>query len=884
MKTRLDRLVSSRNHASRLLPALLAGVVAALSVPALGTAASRATDVTAILPAPASSAAAAAASYAAQRPQLVAIDFRPGIDLGTLLRAGLDVVSEHAGSADVLLSPIDAERIARLGVSPRVLDADPGATAARRSRLELDARTAPPSTRVLSATSSDGRFTIQSLPPFGSGSMGGYWTAAEIKMKLDQLVASDTQSLVADKVDTVGYSREGRPIWGLRITKAIGGPDTRPVVFYNALTHVREPEGMQALFYYVDDVLAKYGSDPLATWLLDHRVLYIVPLVNPDGYAVNEAIYSGSGGSTFGFWRKNTRDNNHNGVFDAGTDGVDLNRNFGVDWGLNNVGSSPDSTTDTYRGPSPFSEAETQVQRDLVSSLKPVTGFSFHTYSDLLIHPWGYTTAPTLDNAAFTEWSDELTRDNALLSGSAPHILYEVNGDFNDWTYGDTLAKPRAFTWTPEIGSDADGGFWPPPSRITPLAQKMLRSCYVVAAIAGPYVIEDGVTLLEGAMNAGRLTNVVVKARNLGARGATGAMTGTLTALDTGAHVLNGTVSYPDAGPRTTVAPIGAGTFQVALDDSVTPGRRMRFEVLFTSSAGFGRDTIVALAGTPTVLFSDGASAGLANWTSLPGSSAWSVVQNDPAHPSRYFAEDGVNDYPISADERLMLKLRLNLSTGVHAYALYDAKWEFEQDYDAGAVEATFDSTVTSSWTQLNATGTTPGSGIAPSQAVGLPLYCGNRRNWKAEIADLSPWSGPGRTHVNFRFRGRSDGGGNFDGMAFDSLRIVIFNPAAQPTPVAVGGVPLPHYLELAAPSPNPTRGLTRFDFALPQAGLARLEILDLQGRRVRTLMNTTLAAGHYVHGWNLLDDRGVLAPPGVYLARLATPGGQVVRRVVVIG
>src|SRR5439155_1420262 len=83
------------------------------------------------------------------------------------------------------------------------------------ARRELGAHPPPAPARVRSATRPDGRFRMESLPPFGAGSMGGYWTAAEIKTKLDQLVANDAQDLVADKVDTVGYSREGRPIWGL---------------------------------------------------------------------------------------------------------------------------------------------------------------------------------------------------------------------------------------------------------------------------------------------------------------------------------------------------------------------------------------------------------------------------------------------------------------------------------------------------------------------------------------------------------------------------------------------------------------------------------------------------------------------------------------------
>ena len=98
-----------------------------------------------------------------------------------------------------------------------------------------------------------------------------------------------------------------------------------------------------------------------------------------------------------------------------------------------------------------------------------MSGLSFHTYSDLMIHPWGWTTSPVADIGLFKTWSDELTRDNAYVSGDAPSILYAVNGEFNDWCYGDST-KPKMYSWTPEIGHDVDG-FWPPPSRMAPLAQ-----------------------------------------------------------------------------------------------------------------------------------------------------------------------------------------------------------------------------------------------------------------------------------------------------------------------------------------------------------------------------------------------------------------------------
>ena len=100
--------------------------------------------------------------------------------------------------------------------------------------------------------------------------------------------------------------------------------------------------------------------------------------------------------------------------------------------------------------------------------------------------------------------------------------------------------------------------------------------------------------------------------------------------------------------------------------------------------------------------------------------------------------------------------------------------------------------------------------------------------------------------------------------------------------PVAVEGTRLPATLSLAAPVPNPMRGFARFEFALPRTGAVKLEILDVMGRRVRTLANGTFAAGRYVHGWNGRDDQGSAVRPGVYLARLAGSTGSATRRIVV--
>ncbi|MEO5616368.1 MAG: M14 family zinc carboxypeptidase [Candidatus Eisenbacteria bacterium] len=807
------------------------------------------------------------------QPRKVRVILDAPLSITALLEAGLDIVEVH-GPRDVVIFewPGDVETLERLGATPMLLDANPGATEAARAREELTARPGTPAAPVRSSIRGDGRYRIEMLPPFGSGSMGGYWTLDEVKMKLDSLVASDANDVVADQLDSLGVSRQGRTIWGLRLGRSVVGPDTRPAAFFNSLTHAREPIGMQSLFYFVDDLLAGYGSDPWKTYLLDERRIYICPVVNPDGYQANVSTYVGSGGASFGNWRKNARDNNNSGTFNAG-DGVDLNRNFGFQWGLNSVGSSGTPSSDLYRGPSAFSEPETQAQRDLVVALQPRTAISFHTYSDLWLHPWGYQVAATSDSASFYEWNDEAMAGIGYSAGQAPRVLYEVNGEFNDWCYGETVLKPRLFSWTPEVGSQNDG-FWPAPSRIVPLSRESLRGCYTVAAVAGPYVRVERAEWGGGALLIGGLGNVEVFARNIGRMSSSSGLNATLVSLDPGAEVLSGPISYPTLGSRTSGAPAGDATFLIGTVDTLTPGRLLRFRVEFRDDGGlYCRDTLEVPAGLPTLLLNE-PSNNFANWV-IGGN--WGTVSNNAAHPSRYFADSPFGVYVASYNGPFTMKGRLDLSAVLHAYAFFDARWSFESDYDGCVVEASLDSV---NWVPL--TGRASTAGLFPPQPTGQPVYEGHRYNWRPERLDLSPFCGPTASAVRFRFRSMSDAGTEFDGMSFDSLRIQIYDPAAQPAAVAVA----PHAgeaLEFDAPAPNPARGSTTFAWGLPRAGYARLEILDLAGRRVATLADGHHGAHRYVRGWDLRDDRGVRANPGIYFARLSTRDGVRLRRLVVL-
>jgi hypothetical protein len=813
-----------------------------------------------------------ATAFAVPVRDLARVRLAPGVTRETLEAAGLDVVSDRgAGTADVLLRPGDLRVLERLGATARILVPDMGRVEAERAQAEI-ARSAPrPSAHVLSATRPDGVYRTESLPPFGSGSMGGYWTDAEIKMKLDQMVANDVHGVVADKIDTLGYSIAGRPIWGLRL----GAPSGKPVVFMNALTHAREPESMQTLLYFADDLLSRYATDPFATYLLNQRTLYLVPLVNPDGYAYNQQVYADSG--WFAYWRKNIRDNDNDGHFDDPGDGVDINRNYGYQWGFDNGGSSPFPINDTYRGTAAFSEPETRAQRDLVNQIKPTIAISIHTFGDQFVHPWGYQIVATPDSTLFKEWDDELTEGSSYMAGPGVRTLYATNGDFNDWCYGDVSQRPKTFGWTPEIGNENDF-FFPPPSRILPLALENLRSCYVATAIAGPWVQQDGIAIDEGALNAGYGAGITVRARNAGAVATPGPIAGTLVPLDPGVRIVLGTVAYPALASRQSANPLGS--FHVAIDDTVTPGRLVRFEVDFTAASGFfSRDTIAIPLGTPTVVAFDDASSGLGKWFST----GWGIVTNDPTHPSRYFADSPSGNYGDLVDTGLQLNGTINLSHGVHAYAEFEARWLIEADWDGATLETSRNGI---DWFPQSGTGTSPGAGTTEQgsiQTLGTPYFDGARYQWKPHRVDLSQFTGSTATAVRLRFRLQSDGAVDYEGFNFDSLRILLYDPAAQPSLVAVGDGRPPLAFAFDAPAPNPARDRVRFGFALPRSGAVRLEIMDLQGRTVRTLAQTSLAPGRYERAWDVRDDHGRRVPPGMYLARLRGASGVALRRIAVL-
>ncbi|MBX7551669.1 zinc carboxypeptidase [Streptomyces sp. tea 10] len=251
---------------------------------------------------------------------------------------------------------------------------------------------------------------------------------------------------------------EGREVSGVEIaTDPVRKEDGKPVMLTLGLHHASEwPSGEIAMEWAYELTLG-YRTDPRIRALVRRTRSVIVPVVNPDGFAVSRTAAPKGDFSRFDYEdkRKNcavggapAQDRTGPCAANAAgrLRGVDLNRNYAGFWG--GAGASPLWDDDHYRGPAPFSEPETRNVRSLVSARQVTDLVSLHTYGDLVVRPPGANdTQPPLDEPAYRALGDRLAANNGYHSEPARE-LYEATGMTEDWSYWAT----GGFGLTLEIG------------------------------------------------------------------------------------------------------------------------------------------------------------------------------------------------------------------------------------------------------------------------------------------------------------------------------------------------------------------------------------------------------------------------------------------------
>lgn len=294
-----------------------------------------------------------------------------------------------------------------------------------------------------------------------------YHTPAQVDA---EITALQTRFPTLARIISLGNSLEGRPIRAIKISDnpAVDEIAEGDILFVG-LHHAREWLATETALYIAEQILTKYATDAKVKADVDNLQIWIVPVVNPDGYLHTDVVATPAG---YRYWRKNRRPNSD------GTFGVDLNRNWGFQWGLI-PGSSNDPANDVYHGTGPFSEPETQVLRTFIDSRAGLKAFvSYHTYGELFLRPWAYATADPPGESTLLSLYERSRDAISAVHGHVytPNIWYTSSGEATDYLWG----QRRIAGFTPELrpttaqGGGGLAGFSFPASIIIPTGEESL--------------------------------------------------------------------------------------------------------------------------------------------------------------------------------------------------------------------------------------------------------------------------------------------------------------------------------------------------------------------------------------------------------------------------
>lgn len=652
------------------------------------------------------------------------------------------------------------------------------------------------------------------------GSMGGYYTYEEYLAVLDDMRAKFPQ-LISERraVNSSLLTHEGRPLWFVRISDNPDSDETDEAeALYTAVHHAREPNSLTHLIYFMWYLLENYDRDPDLRYLLANTELYFIPCLNPDGYIYNQTTNPNGGG----FWRKNRRDNGD------GTFGVDLNRNYGYNWGVG-TGSSPGTSSETYRGPSAFSEPETQMAKAFIDAHNFEVVLNCHTSGNKLVHPWGYENdIPTSDFTTLAEW---LTRESGYLHGSCWQTLgYLACGTSDDWMYGehDKLA------YTPETGTS----FWPFIDQIDGNNKGMLLTNLSAAwyALGGAVIRgQPGAVLTNTTLQ----VPLAIRQYSLGSA----PVQVSFEALS------NNIVSFG------AIAPLMLQDFentsvvaQVNLSGGLQPGDEIRFVARAEQLGKTHADTVIwQFQPSPfNIALEDDHESGTGSWDI---NTFWGITTEYAFSPGKSMT-DSPNDVYTIEENFLKTKGKISIpEDALEARLRFYALWDIEPDLDWAQVLVESDGGIIE---PLNGTLTNISSSFFQ------PVYEGSHLYWEEECMDLGAYLGQ-KFYLLFSMVSFSGNPNGRDGFYFDDLVL------EYRTPSGVHTIDLHPEWQVSA-QPNPASGQTRLRWSGEEGLVQQLDILDTSGKIMQQIALPE-GTGEYTlrtNGW----------PAGVYWYRLCSDQG----------
>uniref|UniRef100_A0A8C7GC62 Carboxypeptidase A1 n=1 Tax=Oncorhynchus kisutch TaxID=8019 RepID=A0A8C7GC62_ONCKI len=270
----------------------------------------------------------------------------------------------------------------------------------------------------------------------------------------DMLVA-ENPNLVSKIV--IGQSYQGRP---LNVLKFSTGGTNKPGIWLDTGIHSREWVTQASGTWFAKKIVTDYGRDAALTAILDKMDIFLEIVTNPDGYYYTHTSNR--------MWRKTRKPNPGSSCI-----GTDPNRNW--DAGFGGPGASDSPCSETYRGPKAHSESEVKSIVDFVKSHGNLQAFvSIHSYSQMLLYPYGYTRTPCKDESELHNLARKAITDLASLYGtsyrygSIINTIYQASGGTIDWTYNQGIK----YSYTFELRDTGRYGFILPANQILPTAKE----------------------------------------------------------------------------------------------------------------------------------------------------------------------------------------------------------------------------------------------------------------------------------------------------------------------------------------------------------------------------------------------------------------------------
>ncbi len=385
----------------------------------------------------------APATGPAEKTELVRVATPEHEDKSRLLTLDLDVTERaDATSVDVVLTGgADRKALRDNGFRFEVLNPDVAATARANGRRDVE----------FAAT------TERTELPSGRTSYRNLWDYSFEMKELARLHPDLVRAFTLPHLTV-----EGREVVGVEVATAVGNlADGKPVNLTMGLHHAREwPAGEHAVEWVHDLVQGYAGADTEIRGLVERTRSVVVPVVNPDGFAVSReaAATDFPLAHSYDWKRKNCRADDATPEHRSGrcransagrARGTDLNRNYAGFWG--GAGASVRWDSDTFRGSAPFSEPETRNVRDLVSNRQVTNMLTLHTDGNLLLRvPGTADTRPPLDEPVNKALGDLMASRNGYTSQYSWQ-LYDTAGTAEDWSYWAT----GGYAYTMEIGVPA---------------------------------------------------------------------------------------------------------------------------------------------------------------------------------------------------------------------------------------------------------------------------------------------------------------------------------------------------------------------------------------------------------------------------------------------